>query len=127
MSKEPDAPILVLDGIRRGFSQGNARLEVLQGASLAVRRGELVALIGPSGSGKSTLLHIAGLLEQPDDGAVIIAGQAAGKLADIRRTEIRRKTDKPPASFRLSDNTRSSRNPSVITAVDEDEDRERGP
>src|SRR5262245_15695439 len=92
MNKEPDALILVLDGIRRGFSQGNARLEVLQGVSLAVRRGELVALIGPSGSGKSTLLHIAGLLEQPNDGAVIIAGQAVGKLPDSRRTEIRRKT-----------------------------------
>jgi lipoprotein-releasing system ATP-binding protein len=90
--KATDAPILVLDGIRRGFAQGNARLEVLQGASLAVRRGELVALIGPSGCGKSTLLHIAGLLEQPDSGEVIIGGQAAGKLADSRRTEIRRKT-----------------------------------
>jgi lipoprotein-releasing system ATP-binding protein len=90
--KATDAPILVLDGIRRGFAQGNARLEVLQGASLAVRRGELVALIGPSGCGKSTLLHIAGLLEQADGGEVVIAGQAASKLPDSRRTEIRRKT-----------------------------------
>jgi lipoprotein-releasing system ATP-binding protein len=54
--------VLVLRNIKRSFAQGAARLEVLRGVSLAVRRGELVALVGPSGCGKSTLLHIAGLL-----------------------------------------------------------------
>jgi lipoprotein-releasing system ATP-binding protein len=92
MSSDTETPILVLDGIRRSFAQGNARLEVLHGASLSVWRGEMVALVGPSGCGKSTLLHIAGLLEQPDGGEVRIAGQAAGRLPDARRTEIRRKT-----------------------------------
>jgi lipoprotein-releasing system ATP-binding protein len=67
--------VIVLKDVRRGFKQGVARLEVLRGVSLAVRRGELVALVGPSGCGKSTLLHIAGLLEQADSGEIWIGGK----------------------------------------------------
>ncbi|MBF0373462.1 MAG: ATP-binding cassette domain-containing protein, partial [Alphaproteobacteria bacterium] len=72
---------LVLDKVTRGFVQGGERLEVLTGASLTVRSGEIVALVGPSGAGKSTLLHIAGLLERPDGGAVQIGGEDAGNLS----------------------------------------------
>ncbi len=82
---------LVLDDIRRIFRQGRDQLNVLDGASLAVRRGEIVALVGPSGAGKSTLLHIAGLLEKPDGGEVLVGGEPCGKLPDDRRTAIRRK------------------------------------
>ena len=82
---------LVLDRIGRSFSQGRDALKVLDGASLTVARGEMVALVGPSGAGKSTLLHIAGLLEKPDTGEVLIGGEACGKLPDDRRTRIRRK------------------------------------
>ncbi len=49
-----------------------------------------VALVGPSGAGKSTLLHIAGLLEQPDDGEVYVDGMATSALSDAERTQIRR-------------------------------------
>ncbi len=82
---------LVLDGIRRAFRQGRDQLNVLDGARLAVRSGEIVALVGPSGAGKSTLLHIAGLLERPDAGEVLVGGEACGKLSDDRRTAIRRR------------------------------------
>jgi lipoprotein-releasing system ATP-binding protein len=84
--------VLVLKGVRRSFDQGKARLEVLRGASLTVRRGELVALVGPSGCGKSTLLHIAGLLEQADGGEIWIAGKDGAALPDDRRSALRRDT-----------------------------------
>ena len=85
-------PVLALAGVARGFKQGRGELRVLAGAELAVREGEIVALVAPSGAGKSTLLHIAGLLERPDAGEVQIGGQACGSLSDDRRTAIRRKT-----------------------------------
>ena len=81
---------LALRGVHRTFLQGRTALEVLKGADLNVRKGEIVALVGPSGSGKSTLLHIAGLLETPDQGEVIIGGQACNDLNDDRRTGVRR-------------------------------------
>lgn len=82
--------VLKLSGIVRSFHQGRADLQVLKGADIEVRSGEIVAMLGPSGAGKSTLLHIAGLLEKPDGGEVILAGTNATRLNDDKRTEIRR-------------------------------------
>jgi lipoprotein-releasing system ATP-binding protein len=59
---------------------------------LTLRAGEIVALVAPSGTGKSTLLHLAGLLEQPDGGSVLVDGRDAGALSDAERTAIRRDT-----------------------------------
>jgi lipoprotein-releasing system ATP-binding protein len=87
---EPDA--LILRDIRQSFPQAGGRLHVIQDATLTVRRGEMVALMGPSGSGKSTLLHIAGLLERPEGGELWICGVAAHFLNDAQRTELRRNT-----------------------------------
>ena len=89
MSDRGDS-VLVLKDVRRSFEQGAARLDVLRGVSLAVRRGELVALVGPSGCGKSTLLHIAGLLEQADSGEIWIGGKNGATLPDDRRSALRR-------------------------------------
>jgi len=84
-------PALALEQVVRTFAQGGEdRLEVLRGASLAVMPGEMVALVGPSGAGKSTLLHVAGLLEPPQSGEVLIGGAPCGGLDDTRRTLLRR-------------------------------------
>ncbi|EBA12566.1 ABC transporter ATP-binding protein [Roseobacter sp. CCS2] len=67
-------------------------VRVLQGVSLDVKPGEVVALVAPSGAGKSTLLHIAGLLDIPDKGSVQIEGTDMSRLSDRKRTAVRRST-----------------------------------
>ena len=85
-----EPPALALREIVRTYRQGSEALEVLRGAALEVRAGEIVALVGPSGAGKSTLLHIAGLLERPDGGEVLVRNFACGGLGDDERTRLRR-------------------------------------
>jgi lipoprotein-releasing system ATP-binding protein len=83
-------PALELRGVRRVFRSGGAEIVVLNGVDLALAAGEIVALVGPSGAGKSTLLHVAGLLERPDGGQVLISDADCGSLSDERRTLLRR-------------------------------------
>ncbi len=87
---DEERPILFLHQITRRFHQGDATLDILKGAELAVWAGQSVALVAPSGAGKSTLLHIAGLLEHPDGGEVYIDAVATSHMTDIQRTRIRR-------------------------------------
>jgi len=90
VQRSDQAPTLRLEQLERAYAQGERLIEVLKGATASFCPGEAVALLGPSGAGKSTLLHIAGLLEQPDRGAVIIDGVNCGNLGDAERTRIRR-------------------------------------
>jgi lipoprotein-releasing system ATP-binding protein len=83
---------LRLDRVTRMFKEGEGTLEVFRDVTLAVQPGELVALVGPSGAGKSSLLHIAGLLEAPSSGEVLIGNQSASALPDSERTRLRRDT-----------------------------------
>jgi lipoprotein-releasing system ATP-binding protein len=83
-------PALELRGVRRVFKAGGTEIAVLNGVDLVLMPGEVVALVGPSGAGKSTLLHLAGLLERPDGGAVLIGGQDCAGLSDQKRTLLRR-------------------------------------
>ena len=85
-----DDGVLRITGLARAFVQGGRRLEVLRGLDLTIEVGEAVALMGPSGSGKSTLLHAAGLLEEPDAGDIMIAGQNCAAMNDGQRTAMRR-------------------------------------
>lgn len=82
--------VIELKGVRRQYVQGEKKIVILNGASFALRRGEMVALVAPSGAGKSTLLHTAGLLERPDGGDVFLGNRACGQLSDDQRTAIRR-------------------------------------
>jgi len=81
---------LALRGVMRTYRSGGGALPVLRGVDLALQAGEIVALVAPSGAGKSTLLHLAGLLEKPDGGEVLVQGRDAGSLSDAERTAIRR-------------------------------------
>ena len=89
-SAREDAPVLFLSAVERSYRQGEAVLEILKGAELAVWPGQSVALVAPSGAGKSTLLHVAGLLEYPDAGEVYIDRVATSTLSDAQRTRLRR-------------------------------------
>ena len=82
-------PVLSLRGLTRTYVTGDRQLPVLKGVDLDVYPGELVGLIGPSGSGKSSLLHAAGLLEKPDGGQIVVAGQDATGMDDRERTRVR--------------------------------------
>jgi lipoprotein-releasing system ATP-binding protein len=85
-------PRLRLSSVTRAFRTEAGELPVLRGADLDLYPGEIVALVAPSGTGKSTLLHLAGLLEKPDSGQVLVNGQDTTGLADKARTGLRGKT-----------------------------------
>jgi len=85
-------PALELQAIVRVFREGAGELEIFRDVRAVLVPGEIVALVGPSGSGKSSLLHIAGLLEAPTSGEIVIGGVAVSGLSDRERTAIRRDT-----------------------------------
>jgi len=81
---------LELRDVVRTYKSGTTPLTVLDGANITIAPGELIGLVAPSGAGKSTLLHIAGLLEFPDGGDVLVDGESCGRMSDAERTRIRR-------------------------------------
>ncbi|MEH0828431.1 MULTISPECIES: ABC transporter ATP-binding protein [unclassified Micromonospora] len=90
---DPIDGVLELRDVRRTHGTGEAAVHALRGVSLTVRAGELVAVMGPSGSGKSTLLALAGGLDRPTGGEVVVEGEtlrglSARELARLRRRRI---------------------------------------
>lgn len=85
--------LINLSGIRKTYGSGDTAVEALKGVDLEVREGELVAIMGASGSGKSTLLSIAGGLEKPTQGSVMVAGfelfaSSPNVIARLRRQTL---------------------------------------
>jgi putative ABC transport system ATP-binding protein len=84
--------MLELRRVSRSYGQGSAKVHALREVELTADAGTMVAVMGPSGSGKSTLLTIAGTLEEPTDGEVLVAGQAVAGLSGNAKARLRRRT-----------------------------------
>ena len=83
--------LLELRQVSKVYGSGPARVQALREIDLAVEGGELVAVMGPSGSGKSTLLAIAGSLEEPSSGEVLVSGSALSGMTPNQRARLRRR------------------------------------
>jgi ABC-type sugar transport system ATPase subunit len=85
------ASVLELRGVSKTYGQEQDRVHALAGVDLSVRAGEMVAVMGPSGSGKSTLLTIAGSLEDPTSGEVLVCGMPLAGMPQGRKARLRRR------------------------------------
>src|SRR5262245_46590082 len=83
-----DGAVVELAGVSKSYSGG---VTALNGVTLSVRYGEMVAIVGPSGSGKSTMLHLIGTLDRPSAGTVRIEGYDVAKLSDRELAALRAK------------------------------------
>jgi putative ABC transport system ATP-binding protein len=83
--------ILQTIDLRKSYKVGKIENPVLHGVSIAIEKGEFVAIMGPSGCGKSTLLHLLGGLLSPTSGNIIIDGEDLAEVTDAQRTDIRRR------------------------------------
>jgi putative ABC transport system ATP-binding protein len=84
--------VLELRDVSKSYGQEAARVDALRGVNLAVEPGGMVAVMGPSGSGKSTLLTIAGSLEEPSSGEVLIDGASLSRMSRNDKARLRRRT-----------------------------------
>ncbi len=84
--------MLELQGVTKVYGQGDAVVNALSGIDLKVEPGAMVAVMGPSGSGKSTLLTIAGSLEEPTEGEVLIDGAPLSRMSRNAKARLRRRS-----------------------------------
>jgi putative ABC transport system ATP-binding protein len=84
-----NGPVIRLEDVTKVYRMGRVEVRALQGVSLSIAEGEMVAIMGPSGSGKSTLMNVLGCLDVPTSGRYELAGEEVGKLSDDRLADIR--------------------------------------
>jgi putative ABC transport system ATP-binding protein len=86
-----EQPVIEFRDVRKSYVQGRREVRGLDGVSLVIRRCEFACVMGPSGSGKSTFLHLAGALDVPSSGQVLLAGSDTRTLDDAALTALRRR------------------------------------
>jgi ABC-type lipoprotein export system ATPase subunit len=84
--------LIALDAVTKGYRNGDVVTPVLHGITLAVERGEYLALMGPSGSGKSTLMNLLGLLDRADGGRYLLEGRDVTALSAAEHAQLRNRT-----------------------------------
>lgn len=82
-------PLFVLENVTKFYKMGEVEVGALRGISLALQRGEFVAIMGPSGSGKSTVMHLLGCLDRPTSGRILLEGLDLSQASDNQLAEIR--------------------------------------
>ena len=80
---------LILEAVEKSFKDGDKENHIVKNLSFRLKMGEVVAIVGPSGSGKSTFLSIAGALQSPDQGKVIVNGTDIASFSDVEKANIR--------------------------------------
>src|SRR5271169_2942926 len=87
---EESSPIILAEKLTKVYAAGKLQVTAVRGVSLAIERGEFVAIVGPSGSGKSTLFYLLGGLTRATEGRVVVDGVDFATLNDAQRTRLRK-------------------------------------
>ena len=123
-------PLVSLKNVWKVYKIGSVQVPALQGISLDINSGDFVVILGPSGSGKSTALNMAGCLDKPTKGKVILAGKNISELSESRLAQIRgRKIGFIFQSFNLIPSLTALENimlPMIFIGLDEKERVKRG-
>lgn len=84
--------ILEFNNVKKEYRLGETTVRALRGVDLTVGKGEFIAVLGASGSGKTTLLNLAGAIDEPTEGEVLVNGQAISGMADNAKADLRNRT-----------------------------------
>src|SRR5690606_1046407 len=82
-------PIIVAEQLRKSYELGGQIIHALDGVSMSVEAGEMLAIRGPSGSGKSTLMNILGCLDRPDEGRYVLGGEDVSEMTPDQQARVR--------------------------------------